>query len=719
MAVNKNNIMLRYFFIVLVMSLIGIAVVVKAGFIMFAERQYWNDVADRFVKENKTVRPNRGNILSADGKLMASSLPEYHIYMDFMSGERDPELRRKDQHRRDSLLKANLDSISTGLHRIFPDKSKAYFKSRLQAGRRQRSRHYQLYPKRISYIEFREVQKLPYFRLGKYQSGLHEVPYNQRKKPFGSLASQTLGRLYADTAMGARNGIELAFDTVLKGRNGITHRQKVMNKWLDIIDIPPVDGCDVVTTIDVGMQDICEKALVDKLKEIDANVGVAVLMEVKTGDVKAIVNMTKDSDGNYYEMNSNAISDMLEPGSTFKTASLMVALEDGKITPETVVETGNGIKNMYGSQMRDHNWHRGGYGTITATRALEVSSNIGVSALIDKYYRNDPQKFVDGLKRMSIDQPLHLQIGGEGKPNIKGPKERYFAKTTLPWMSIGYETQIPPMNILTFYNAIANDGVMVRPKFVKEILRGDEVVKRFPTEVINGKICSDSTLVKIRKMLRGVVTDGLAKAAGSDQFAVAGKTGTAQISQGKDGYRSGKREYLVSFCGFFPAEAPQYSCIVSIRKPAAGGASGGLMAGSVFKKIAERVYAKDLRIDMAQAIDSTSNIIPTVKPGEMNEALVVLNDLDVPSQSPLDEKDGQEWWGRTESTETAVVLHETEYAANTVPNVIGMGAKDAVYLLESKGWCVRLSGVGRVRHQSLAAGTHAAKGATIGLQLRN
>ena len=380
MAVNKNNIMLRYFFIVLVMSLIGIAVVVKAGFIMFAERQYWNDVADRFVKENKTVRPNRGNILSADGKLMASSLPEYHIYMDFMSGERDPELRRKDQHRRDSLLKANLDSISTGLHRIFPDKSKAYFKSRLQAGRRQRSRHYQLYPKRISYIEFREVQKLPYFRLGKYQSGLHEVPYNQRKKPFGSLASQTLGRLYADTAMGARNGIELAFDTVLKGRNGITHRQKVMNKWLDIIDIPPVDGCDVVTTIDVGMQDICEKALVDKLKEIDANVGVAVLMEVKTGDVKAIVNMTKDSDGNYYEMNSNAISDMLEPGSTFKTASLMVALEDGKITPETVVETGNGIKNMYGSQMRDHNWHRGGYGTITATRALEVSSNIGVSA---------------------------------------------------------------------------------------------------------------------------------------------------------------------------------------------------------------------------------------------------------------------------------------------------------------------------------------------------
>ena len=720
MTINKKNIVNRYFFIVVIMLLLGVFVIVKAAVIMYAERDYWQAVADRFVRENVTIRPNRGNILSADGKLMASSLPEYRIYMDFMSGERtDEERRKKDQARRDKALTDSIDSICIGLNRIFPDKSVAYFKRHLRQGRKKKSRHWLIYPKRISYIQYKEAKRLPVFRQSTYSGGFHAQIYNQRKKPFGSLASQTLGRLYADTAMGARNGIELAFDTVLKGRNGITHRQKVMNKWLDIIDIPPVDGCDVVTTIDVGMQDICEKALVDKLKEIDANVGVAVLMEVKTGDVKAIVNMTKDSDGNYYEMNSNAISDMLEPGSTFKTASLMVALEDGKITPETVVETGNGIKNMYGSQMRDHNWHRGGYGTITATRALEVSSNIGVSALIDKYYRNDPQKFVDGLKRMSIDQPLHLQIGGEGKPNIKGPKERYFAKTTLPWMSIGYETQIPPMNILTFYNAIANDGVMVRPKFVKEILRGDEVVKRFPTEVINGKICSDSTLVKIRKMLRGVVTDGLAKAAGSDQFAVAGKTGTAQISQGKDGYRSGKREYLVSFCGFFPAEAPQYSCIVSIRKPAAGGASGGLMAGSVFKKIAERVYAKDLRIDMAQAIDSTSNVIPTVKPGEMNEALVVLNDLDVPSQSPLDEKDGQEWWGRTESTETAVVLHETEYAANTVPNVIGMGAKDAVYLLESKGWCVRLSGVGRVRHQSLAAGTHAAKGATIGLQLRN
>lgn len=717
MAVNKKNIMLRYFFIVLVMSLVGIAIVVKAGLIMFAERQYWNDVADRFVKENVSVPANRGNILSSDGKLMASSLPEYRIYMDFMSGEKDPKLRAKDQHRRDSILKINLDSISRGMHAIFPDKSVAYFKNVLKEGRRKKSRHYLLYPKRISYIQYKEVKELPLFNLGPYKGGLHDQPYNQRKKPFGSLAAQTLGRLYADTAMGARNGIELAFDTLLKGRSGITHRQKVMNKWLNIVDIPPVDGCDVVSTIDVGMQDICEKALIDELKEINASVGVAVLMEVATGEVKAIVNMTKASDGNYYEMNSNAISDMLEPGSTFKTASIMVALEDGKITPDTEVETGNGIKNMYGSKMRDHNWYKGGYGKITVTRALEVSSNIGVSTLIDKYYKDDPQKFVDGLKRMSIDQPLHLQIPGEGVPNIKGPKERYFAKTTLPWMSIGYETQIPPMNILTFYNAIANNGVMVRPKFVKALTRNGEIVKEYPTEVINGKICSDHTLTQIREILRRVVSDGLAKPAGNKQFSVSGKTGTAQISQGKAGYKSGRTNYLVSFCGYFPSEAPQYSCIVSIQKPGLP-ASGGLMAGSVFGKIAERVYAKNLRFDIRSAIDSTTNVIPSVKAGEMKEAQTVLKTLEVPTQIQFPEGKQKELWGHSQSTESAIILEGKANEGNTVPSVIGMGAKDAVYLLESKGLKVRLEGIGRVRRQSIAGGSHIVKGQTIALTLR-
>ena len=706
MAVNKKNIMTRYFFVVLVMSLAGIAIVVKGALIMFAERQYWQDVADRFVREGVTVKPNRGNILSADGKLMASSLPEYRIYMDFKAGG----------EKKDTMLMNHLTEICEGLHKIFPDKSAAEFKAHLLKGRRKGSRNYLIYPRRISYIQYKEAKRLPVFNLNKYKGGFHELAYNQRKKPFGSLAARTLGDLYADTAQGAKNGIELAFDTLLKGQDGITHRQKVMNKYLNIVDRPPVDGCDIISTIDVGMQDICEKALVDKLKELNASVGVAVLMEVQTGEVKAIVNMMKAGDGNYYEMRNNAISDMLEPGSTFKTASIMVALEDGKITPDTEVDTGNGVMNMYGSKMRDHNWHRGGYGKINVTRILEVSSNVGVSYLIDKYYKNDPQKYVDGLKRMSLDQPLHLQIPGEGTPNIKGPKERYFAKTTLPWMSIGYETQIPPINTLTFYNAIANNGVMVRPKFVKAAVKDGEVIKEYPTEIINPKICSDHTLAQIRDILRKVVSQGLAKPAGSKQFAVSGKTGTAQISQGAAGYKAGRTNYLVSFCGYFPSEAPKYSCIVAIQKPGLP-ASGGLMAGSVFSKIAERVYAKDLRLDLSAAIDSTTNVIPAVKSGDMKEALYVLNELDIPVQNQAAAQQGSEWWGHTQPAPTAVILQGQTPAAGTVPSVIGMGAKDAVYLLEKQGLKVRLSGVGKVKRQSIAGGSTLRKGQAIALTL--
>lgn len=705
MMPNQKNIMTRYSFIILVMVLIGIAIICKAGVIMFAERQYWKDVADRFVKENVTVRPTRGNIISSDGQLMASSLPEYKIYMDFKAGG----------HLKDSLLMLYMDSICDGLHQIFPDKSKAEFKSHILKGRKKGSRNYLLYPKRISYIQYKEAKRLPVFNLNKYKGGFHEQAFNQRKKPFGSLAMRTLGDMYPDIEQGAKNGLELSYDSILKGREGITHRQKVMNKYLNIVDIPPVNGCDIITTIDVGMQDIAEKALVDKLKEINATVGVAILMEVQTGEIKAIVNMTKCADGVYREIRNNAVSDMMEPGSTFKTASIMVALEDGKITPDYVVDTGNGQMPMYGRVMKDHNWHRGGYGKLTVTEILGVSSNVGTSYIIDHFYGSNPQKFVDGLKRMSIDQPLHLQIAGEGKPNIRGPKERYFAKTTLPWMSIGYETQVPPINILTFYNGIANNGVTVRPKFVKAAMKDGEVVKEYPTEVINPKICSDKTLAQIREILRKVVGEGLAKPAGSKQFHVSGKTGTAQISQGAAGYKTGRTNYLVSFCGYFPSEAPKYSMIVSIQKPGLP-ASGGLMAGSVFSKIAERVYAKDLRLPLTNAIDTNSVVIPNVKAGEMREAQRVLEELQINVQGKIADS-GKEVWGNTHSAPQAVVLESRSNMQNFVPSVIGMGAKDAVYLLESKGLKVNLVGVGKVKSQSIANGTIVKKGQTVTLTL--
>ena len=429
------------------------------------------------------------------------------------------------------------------------------------------------------------------------------------------------------------------------------------------------------------MQDICEKALVDKLKELNATVGVVVLMEVATGEVKAIVNMTQGRDGEYYEVRNNAISDMLEPGSTFKTASIMVALEDGKITPDYIVDTGNGQKPMHGRVMKDHNWHRGGYGKLTVTEILGVSSNVGTSSIIENFYGSNPQKFVDGLKRMSI----------------------------------GYETQVPPINILTFYNAIANNGVSIRPKFVKAAVRDGEVVKEYPTEIINPKICSDKTLAQIREILRKVVGEGLAKPAGSKQFHVSGKTGTAQVSQGAAGYKTGRTNYLVSFCGYFPSEEPKYSMIVSIQKPGLP-ASGGLMAGSVFSKIAERVYAKDLRLPLTSAIDTNTVVIPNVKAGEMRETQRVLEELNIKIQGKITDS-GKEVWGSTHPAPQAVVLESRGIMQNFVPSVIGMGAKDAVYLLESKGLKVNLVGVGKVKSQSIANGSVARKGQTITLTL--
>ena len=709
MAPISKKIMTRYSFIILVMVLVGFAIVVKAGVIMFAERQYWHDVADRFVKEEVPLIPNRGNIISSDGQLMASSLPEYKIYMDFKAGG---ELK-------DSLLMDSIDFICEGLHQIFPDKSKAEFKSHILKGRKKGSRNYLLYPKRISYIQFKEAKRLPIFNMSKYRGGFHEQAFNRRKKPFGSLAMRTLGDMYSDVTLGAKNGLELQYDSVLKGKEGVSHRQKVMNKYLNITDIPPVDGCDIITTIDVGMQDIAEKALVDQLKEINGNVGVAIIMEVKTGDVKAIVNMTKGNDGIFREVKNNAVSDMMEPGSTFKTASIMVALEDGYITPDQLVDTKNGVYMMHGRPMKDHNWTRGGYGVIDITKVLMVSSNIGVSRVIDENYQNQPEKFVEGLYKLGLATPLNLDIPGAAKkPNIRKPTKENWYKTALPWMSIGYETQVPPMNTLAFYNAIANNGVMVKPKFVKSIVKDGQVIEEIPTEVLNPAIASPKTIEQIQTILEKVVSEGLGKPAGSKQFHVSGKTGTAQVSKGSGGYKNGTMQYLVSFCGYFPSEAPKYSCIVAIQKSGLP-ASGGLMAGSVFSEIAERVYAKHLAQDLKEAKDSTAVLTPDVKHGNMASAQYILDAIDVETvTTERYDKNKPSWGNVTHNPNQNITLTSNEVSDKKVPRVIGMGAKDAVYLLESLGLRVYLSGMGKVKSQSIPPGNTLQKGKTIQLKLQ-
>lgn len=716
---DSNKIMPRYSAIALVMTMIAFAVVVKASYIMTVKRSYWEQVADRVKKDSVSVTPKRGNILSCDGELMASSLPEFMVFMDF---------KQLCDAKNDSLWESKLDSICMGLNRIFPERSTKEFKSNLQEGFAKKSRHYPIWRRRIDYNTFTEIQALPIFKLGKFASGFHYEEFNARQRPYGSLAQRTLGDMFGakDTA---RCGLELTYDSILRGSNGITHRRKVLNKFLDIMDTPPIDGADIVTTIDVSMQDLAERSVINELKEINGNVGVAIVMEVATGDVKAIVNMEKCVDGNYREIKNHAVSDLLEPGSVFKTASILVALDDGVVDTTCMVETGGGVWPMYGRQMKDHNWRRGGYGTISLPRTLEVSSNIGVSRIIDDHYHNCPEKFVRGIYRTGLAADLKLPLVGSSPAKIRMPKKNSrgqwlnWSKTALAWMSIGYETQIPPISTLTFYNAIANNGKMMRPRFVKQVIKDGQVIMDFPPEVVKGheQIAKPQTIKTMQTILEHVVSQGLGKKAGSPSFKVAGKTGTAQMSKGVAGYKSGTMNYLLSFAGFFPADAPRYSCIVCIQKSGLP-ASGGGMSGVVFHHIAEGIMAQDLKLDVKDARDSTSILVPQVKDGNILAADYVLSTLGIKTNRNWKENTNytSPIWGKALINSNCIDLtsHKPQ-DKRIMPDVIGMGARDAVYLIESRGVKCKLQGRGHIVKQSIPAGNYIKKGEVCLLTLEN
>ena len=713
---DRKKVIKRYKVVAYAMLAAGLLIIIKVAYIATVKRDYWMDVASRLVRDSVDVKPVRGNILSCDGRLMASSLPEFRMFMDFKAGGDENE-------QRDSLWEASVDSICMGLHDIFPTKTAAEFKKHLEEGRAKGSRHWPVWRKRVSYNTFSEVKQLPVFRLSANKGGFHYEKFNARQRPFGSLAKRTIGDLFGakDTA---QFGLELAYDSILRGKNGKISRQKVRSEFLDITIQDPVNGADIVTTIDVNIQDLAERSLVDELKLINGNVGVAVVMEVKTGDIKAIVNMTKCADGEYYEIKNSAVSDLLEPGSVFKTASLMVALDDGVVDTTYTVDTGSGIWDMYGAKMRDHNWHRGGYQVLTLPQTLEYSSNIGVSRIIDKYYGKNPEKFVQGLDRIGIREDLKLPIVGYAPPRIRMPKKNKrgqytnWSKTALPWMSIGYETQVPPISTLTFYNAIANGGTMMRPRFVKAVMKDGQIIKEFPPEVVKQSICKEKTLREITTILEHVVSQGLGKKAGSPSFKVAGKTGTAQISKGLAGYKSGTMNYLLSFVGFFPADAPRYSCIVCIQRPGLPASSG--FSALVFHNIAEGIMAQSLKLDVADARDSLSVLVPDVKNGDLAAADYVLKCLGVNARKNWNwqQAAGRPVWGTAANSRTGVTLTSTAaQAKNTVPDVTGMGARDAVYALESRGVRVRLQGRGKVKTQSLPPGHKIRKGETCSLGL--
>lgn len=714
---DSKKVMPRYSFLAILMTLVAITVVGKTLYIMTAKRAFWEEVADRVKVDSLKTQPIRGNILSCDGQLMASSLPQYNIFMDFVA------LR---EAKKDTLFEQKLDSICMGLNAIFPDRSAEEFKKHLMEGFEKNKRHWPVWNRRINYSTFSEVKSLPVFNLSKNQSGFHWDEHNARKLAYGSLAGRTIGKMYGakDTA---QCGLELSYDSLLRGEEGIRHRRKVLNKYLDIVDTPPVNGADIVTTIDVSMQDLAERALLKELRLINANVGVAIVMEVKTGDVKAIVNMTKCADDDYHEIKNHAISDLLEPGSVFKTASIMVALDDGVVDTTYRVETAGGVWPMYGREMKDHNWRRGGYGMLTLPQTLMVSSNIGVSRIIDDHYHNTPEKFVQGIYRLGLAADLHIPLQGASPARIRMPKKdargkQYvnWSKTTLPWMSIGYETQVPPISTLTFYNAIANGGKMMAPRFVKAVMKDGAVIKEFEPVVLRERIAKETTIKKITTILEHVVSQGLGKKAGSQSFLVAGKTGTAQISKGAAGYKSGQMNYLLSFAGFFPAYEPRYSCIVCIQKSGLP-ASGGGMSGVVFHDIAEGIMAQSLKLEAADARDSLSILIPQVKNGNMLAASYVLDHLGIKQQSNWDGSylNGNPIWGHAfESGGRTIALHRVpEVDKNTMPDVHGMGAKDAVYLIESRGVKVKLNGRGKVMEQSIGAGQHIKKGMVCSLRL--
>lgn len=719
MNFDSKKVMPRYFVVIVLMSLGGLYILGNAAYSMFVEKDYWTEVSHKLVKENVPIPANRGNILSADGQLMAGSLPEYKIYMDYVASDKNPEAARKLQAWRDSMLDVKMDSIVTGLHKIFPDKSAEYFRDRLKKGKKLRRRNWQIYGKRISYIQFQECKQLPLFRERPFKGGFYAEEFNQRKKPYGSLASRTLGAVYASKDS-ACYGLELSYDSILRGKEGVSHRAKVRNKWLSLVDAPPVDGNDIETTIDVSMQDVAEKAILKQLKNIDGDVGVVLLMEVATGDIKAIVNMTKCNDGVYREVKNNAVSDLMEPGSTFKTASMMVALEDGKITKDDFIETGNGQWEMHGRVMKDHNWRRGGYGRISVPEVLMYSSNVGVSRIIDDNYKDHPEKFVDGLYREGVGLALNLPLVGSGEPRVRRPKSdgSNWSKTALPWMSIGYETQIPPIATLTFYNAIANGGKMVKPRFVRAVRKNGEVVREFPVEVLKERICSPKTLADIQEILEMVVSKGLGKKAGCKEFKVSGKTGTAQVAQGKGGYHSGRMKYLISFCGYYPSDKPKYSCIVAIQKSGLP-ASGGGHCGPVFSEIAQNVMAKGVFRDAAEGSDSTSVFVPDVMAGNLDATLAVLKELAIPYRQDWSrDESGRIVWGKALNNGNTVSLQSDKTPMEIVPDVTGMGAKDAVYALESRGMRVTLEGVGSVVAQSIPPHTKYKKGQNIHIKLK-
>jgi cell division protein FtsI (penicillin-binding protein 3) len=679
----------------------GLLIVGKALHLQVFEQDKWGMEENSTIR-HKVIEPNRGNIYSSDGRLLAVEVPYYEIRMDFLSESFTRE-----------IFDSGVDDLSKALSNLFQDRHWSTYKRELVKARENGNRYF-LVKRNVTYTQLQKVKHFPIYELGTYQGGVRYVQQNRRDRPYGLLAARTVGYTMSGNQKSVV-GIEGAYDTELKGIEGYRLMRKIRgDDWMPINDaneIEPKDGHDVITTIDVDLQDVAENALYRQLYSHGADHGTVVLMEVKTGKVRAIANLALNEEGEYVEDYNYAIGESTEPGSTFKLASMIALLEDGYVHPEDIVDTKDGVIYYYGQKMEDSGGK--GLGKITVQRAFEASSNVGISKIVDGNYGDKPEQFVNRLYEMGLNRKLGLEIKGEGRPEIKYTDSELWSGVSLPWMSIGYEVRMTPLQILAFYNAIANNGKMVKPMFVEETRAHGKVVKRYATEVLNNHICSRETLVQVRSMLEGVVDSGTAKNLANSHYKIAGKTGTAQLALNKEGYTDAL--YMASFAGYFPADNPKYSCIVVVNAKSKQIYYGNLVAGPIFRAITDRIYVREF--EMHDSGEMLASELPAQAPysksghGEALEAAFnYLNLSHVPAEQ-------ETRWVSTKSTSEGVVLSSRPIPHELVPNVVDMGLKDALYLLESKGLKVVADGRGTVRKQSIQAGSHIRKGETIRLNM--
>ena len=707
---EQKDILRRVYLVYVVCCIFAVAVLARVFYIQFAQGDYWKKQEQDFTIQTRSIEAVRGNIFAMDGSLLATSLPYYEVGVDPFANDFIDDAGFRDSAR----------ALANGLAALLRDHDAHECYLSLINARDKRSR-YQLLARNVSYKELQEVKKLPLLRCGQFRGGFLYENENHRERPFRMLAARTIGFI-ADSGR-YKVGLEGAFDSILTGVGGKHLMQRIAGGvWKPVNnenEIEPQQGRDIVSTIDINIQDVAENALLNSLVEHDAKYGCVVLMEVATGEIRAIANLTRKDSGMYVEDLNYAIQDLEEPGSTFKLASLLVGMDDGLIDLNDRLNLEGGRKQYGNLTMHDAETPKDD--NVSVLEAFEESSNVGISKAICAAYAGKPKKFTDGLHRLGFVNSFELQIPGAGKAQIKNAGDKNWTGVSLPYISIGYESLITPIQTLTLYNAVANNGVMVKPMFVKEIRDKGKTVRTFPTEIINPAIAKPETIAKAKILLEGVVKNGTAKNLNNSVYPIAGKTGTAQIAKGK-GYGKDKNNitYQASFVGYFPADKPKYTCIVVVNAPSGDVYYGGKVSGPIFRQIADRVYATELDIHASvNTMTNSGSEIPAVKNGLSAPTMIAARGLlmDVKTSANFNQSGYLTMHADQKNLQAGNINPDEQLKIGVMPDLTGMGASDVLYLMENRGYRVKLKGSGAVKKQNIAPGQKITKYTDIQVEL--